>query len=107
MADIIQIRRDLAANWTSVNPILASGELGLETDTNGLKTGDAITAWNSLPYLINPVILNFIEISATYSSISSSTSKRVIYILADENNGGLISLYIHTGISLKFLQTVA
>ena len=50
VANIIQIRRDTASNWTSINPILASGELGLETDTKKLKTGDGTTAWQSLAY---------------------------------------------------------
>jgi hypothetical protein len=50
MADIIQLRRDIAADWTSVNPVLAQGEAGLETDTNQLKFGDGVTVWNSLPY---------------------------------------------------------
>jgi hypothetical protein len=53
MADIIQIRRDSAANWTSANPTLAQGELGLETDTSKIKAGDGSTAWTSLGYLIN------------------------------------------------------
>lgn len=46
----IQLRRDTAANWTSVNPILAQGEEGLETDTRLKKMGDGVTAWNSLSY---------------------------------------------------------
>ena len=50
MADRIQIRRDTAANWTSANPILANGELGLETDTGKLKVGDGTTQWASLAY---------------------------------------------------------
>lgn len=50
MSLIIQLRRDTAANWTSSNPTLAQGEMGLETDTNKFKFGDGITAWNSLPY---------------------------------------------------------
>ena len=50
MADIIQLRRDTAANWTSANPILAQGELGVETDTNKAKLGDGSTAWTSLDY---------------------------------------------------------
>jgi hypothetical protein len=50
VADIIQLRRDTASNWTSTNPTLASGELGLETDTGKLKAGDASTAWTSLGY---------------------------------------------------------
>ena len=50
MAIQIQIRRDTAANWTSANPTLAQGELGLETDTNKLKIGNGSTAWASLGY---------------------------------------------------------
>ena len=50
MADIIQIRRDSASDWTSANPTLASGELGYETDTGKLKFGDGTTAWTSLAY---------------------------------------------------------
>ena len=50
MADIIQLRRDTASAWTSANPTLASGELGLETDTGKLKIGDASTTWTSLAY---------------------------------------------------------
>lgn len=50
MAAQIQIRRDTSADWTSVNPILAQGEQGLELDTGKFKFGDGATAWNSLPY---------------------------------------------------------
>jgi hypothetical protein len=53
MAERIQIRRDTAANWTSVNPTLAQGELGVETDTLKFKVGDGTSAWTSLNYLID------------------------------------------------------
>lgn len=53
MASIIQIRRDTAANWTSANPTLAQGELGVETDTLKVKCGDGSTTWSSLNYLID------------------------------------------------------
>ena len=53
MADMIQIRRDTAANWTSANPTLAQGELGIETNTSKLKSGNGTTVWNSLGYLID------------------------------------------------------
>lgn len=46
----IQFRRDTAANWTSNNPTLSEGEVGLETDTNAYKIGDGSTAWTSLNY---------------------------------------------------------
>jgi hypothetical protein len=47
---LIQLRRDTAANWASINPTLASGEMGLETDTNLFKIGDGSTAWSALVY---------------------------------------------------------
>ena len=47
---LIQIRRDTAANWTSVNPTLAAGEQGFETDTGKFKIGTGSTAWTSLLY---------------------------------------------------------
>ena len=50
MSVTIQTRRDLAANWTTVNPVLHSGEIGLETDTRKAKMGDGATAWTSLSY---------------------------------------------------------
>lgn len=46
----LQFRRGTAAEWTTANPILALGELGLETDTRQFKIGDGTTAWNSLAY---------------------------------------------------------
>ena len=53
MASIIQIRRDTASNWTSANPTLAQGELGIETDTLKVKAGTGSGNWASLSYLID------------------------------------------------------
>ena len=47
----IQLRRDTSGNWTTNNPVLASGELGIETDTNQVKIGNGIGNWDVLPYL--------------------------------------------------------
>lgn len=50
MAVRFQLRRDTSTSWSSINPILALGEPGVETDTLKLKIGDGATAWNSLDY---------------------------------------------------------
>ena len=50
MTSRLQQRRDTAANWTSNNPTLAAGEIGLETDTSKFKIGNGSTAWTSLAY---------------------------------------------------------
>ena len=50
MATQIQIRRGTASAWTTANPVLALGEMGLETDTRQFKFGDGATAWAALAY---------------------------------------------------------
>jgi hypothetical protein len=46
----IKLRRDTAANWTQVNPVLASGEPGVETDTGNFKIGNNSSTWTQLDY---------------------------------------------------------
>lgn len=50
MANIIQLRRGYAAEWSSVNPIIADGELCVESDTEKFKIGNGIDRWNDLAY---------------------------------------------------------
>jgi hypothetical protein len=60
----IQIRRGTAAQWTSTNPTLASGEQGFETDTNKMKIGNGATAWNSLSYAITGAVGTVTNVTA-------------------------------------------
>jgi hypothetical protein len=50
MSITMQQKRGTASRWTSTNPILLAGEIGVETDTKKLKIGDGTTSWNSLEY---------------------------------------------------------
>lgn len=57
MATKIQVRRDTPSNWTSANPVLGAGEIGLETGiVNGVrvptkwKIGDGTRTWQELTY---------------------------------------------------------
>lgn len=87
MADIIQIRRDTASNWTSTNPTLASGELALETDTGKLKAGDGSTAWTSLAYYT----LGTAGVGLTANPLSqfaATTSAQLKTVLSDETGSG-------------------
>ena len=52
MANRIQFRRDTAARWETINPILMEGEIGLEIDTHRAKMGNGIDAWNVLEYWV-------------------------------------------------------
>lgn len=44
---------DISENWTSNNPILLAGEIGIESDTNKMKVGNGVNGWNDLPYFID------------------------------------------------------
>jgi len=50
MAVQIQLRNDTASNWSSENPLLAQGEVGIELDTKRQKVGNGIDQWNDLSY---------------------------------------------------------
>ena len=50
MAVQIQLRNDTAANWTAADPVLAQGEMGLESDTRLFKIGDGVSTWSELDY---------------------------------------------------------
>lgn len=49
------IRRDTAANWTTINPVLRVGEPAIETDTRRIKYGNGVDNWNDLDYASVPM----------------------------------------------------
>ena len=55
--DKIVIRNDTEANWTSANPVLLAGEIGITMDTTPkkFKIGDGTSVWSSLEYNISSV----------------------------------------------------
>jgi hypothetical protein len=69
MITTIKLRRGTAAQWTLANPVLSSGEPGVETDTGLLKVGNGIADWLTLPYhptdprvvdLINDIVADLV-----------------------------------------------
>lgn len=67
----IQLRRSSAAAWTSINPVLALGEVGVETDTKKLKVGDGTSLWSALPYFVHA----WDDITGKPSAIASGATK--------------------------------
>jgi hypothetical protein len=95
MPSRIQLRRDTAANWTTANPVLALAEPGLETDTNLIKYGDGVTAWNSLPYAgVYPVISGNLIPSTNnvYSLGSSEYGWKELYVSGNNIHLGSLTL---------------
>ena len=48
----IKLRRGTSAQWASANPVLAAGEIGLETDTLRTKYGNGSQTWTNLSYSV-------------------------------------------------------
>ena len=49
---VIKLRRGTASQWNSANPVLAAGEIGLETDTLRTKYGNGSSTWTALSYSV-------------------------------------------------------
>ena len=88
MAVQIQSRRDTAANWTSNNPTLASGEIGIETDTEKFKFGDGATAWTALGYIDTAVDWTVTQSPAVIHA-SNYTDTNTTYISSDFTHDSL------------------
>ena len=117
MSVIIQLRGDTAANWTSVNPILAEREFALETDTRKYKIGDGTTYWTGLTYSSIDGVLtvtagNYITNSGTAADPIldldanidlTSLSANTIYIGSDDITG----LFAPKTISYEFVAAAS
>ena len=124
MTKIIQ-RHDTAANWTTANPVLASGEMGVETDTNKFKFGDGVTAWTSLAYAAgeggggdaytkeetNLLLRNKQDILTQTNTISITTQKIEFDLIQTgtgivKNEDGSYSSALTTGARSNYLRVV-
>ena len=81
IATILQLKRDSAADWTSNNPTLAAGRIGVEEDTGQFKIGDGTTAWTSLKYAGSTMPQN--SKSAAYTTVASDAGKHILHPSAD------------------------
>ena len=98
MAIRIQLRRDTAANWTSVNPVLANGEMGIETDTLKAKIGNGSATWSSRPYInVLPSELTELAQDAVNSAIVAGVGLDKTY----DDAGNTITLDIDSTVATK------
>jgi hypothetical protein len=59
----IRLRRGTAAQWNAANPVLAAGEVGVETNTRKFKFGNGTSAWTALDYAVGSVAVEGITIA--------------------------------------------
>ena len=82
---IFKIRRDTAANWSSNNPTLAAGEMGLDQTNNFIKMGDGTTAWNSLAQFTQ----NIENVEDLVGAMVTSNTETFISVTYDDSDGTL------------------
>jgi hypothetical protein len=74
MSTVMQQKRGAASRWTSANPTLLAGEIGFETDTNKMKIGDGVTAWNSPAYVVANSIGSYQPVTTPYNFSSAPST---------------------------------
>jgi len=92
----IQFRRDTTANWGTYNPILADGEIGIESDTKRFKLGDGINTWTGLSYSSKSLADNPEEYIKALS-ITNMTYASDGTLLSSTYTGGYKALYTYNG----------
>lgn len=85
---VIKLRRDTAANWDTTNPVLAAGEMGIETDTGLHKFGNGTDAWGALPYAAASRMLQQVK----NASGSSMPKGSVVYVSGATGGDALVTL---------------
>lgn len=120
----IQLRNDTAENWTTQNPVLLKGEMGVEIDTGKTKIGNGTDRWETLKYsgvdeeTIKGIIDNnrnaveFIEAkegetdAQALARVISAPKKGDIGIVEQTKNGigEFYTAYIHDGTGFKAMD---
>jgi hypothetical protein len=89
MAQTIQLRRGTAAEWTSANPVLAEGEIGVVTDSLAYKVGDGTTTWNALAYRELTPALETAQLSALAAEPATPAAGE-LYLYAKDVGGRVL-----------------
>lgn len=75
-----------SAQWSNANPVLMSGEMGVESDTQKYKIGDGVTNWSNLPYVsgvtvdevLNATSLNPVANKTVYAALQEKVTAEEI-----------------------------
>lgn len=92
---VIKLRRDTSANWASVDPILASGEIGYDITEMKFKVGDGTSAWTDLDYASDPE--SVISDLQTYANNAASSAQSAAISSANSYSDSLAENYDPAG----------
>lgn len=101
----VQLRRDIAANWTAENPVLAAGEIGIETNTLKAKVGDGATAWNSLSYAFGITNYMTTDTDQDITGVKTFVGTKTIHFKQAGTNDKLgFTLFTNTDVEKGYLE---
>lgn len=92
----IQLRRGTANQWTTINPVLANGEAGYETDTRKIKVGNGTSTWSQLQYIASSASVSL----AGLSDVDATAKQNGSVLYYDSAAGKFLADDITTKISL-------
>lgn len=81
----VKHRYDTALNWTTNNPVLLAGELGIESDTKNVKIGDGTKNWNSLSYFTTNIR------SSEKNELNTSIANAHSFTSVESTEAGMLS----------------
>lgn len=79
-----RVRRRTAADWASINEVLLSAEIGLESDSAKFKFGDGVTPWETLLY---PKMLHSV-VAGTNVTVDNTDPNNPIISATGGSGGG-------------------
>lgn len=68
--DLILIRKGSSTEWSTTNPVLASGEPGYDLSNNILKIGNGVSSWNQLGSLTSKTFRGSFLLNTSTSSFN-------------------------------------
>lgn len=101
-------RNDTAENWTTKNPVLLEGEMGLVRETGLIKVGDGTTAWNNLSYIndLSTVTANHYEGTAAEGETDTAVIARVLGETVAEKDDTFIVKRVISGAKTSYTAYV-
>lgn len=101
---LIQFRKGTAEEWTIANPILETGEPGLDLTNNHLKVGNGADDWQTLKPIGNTLNFGVYDI---YTNITEdytvSINDHIIFV---DTSNGVVNITIPTAINLGGKQYI-
>ena len=88
--NLIQLRKGINTDWSTTNPVLASGEPGYNLTDNILKIGDGTNTWSDLSSLM----VSDIQVYVKNTTGSSLTKGQAVYIDGAQGDNPTIALAV-------------